>query len=404
MNNMEVRQATLEDFDRINELNGYCYGYDANAAKDRFRLRYEFTFDENYCLEIDNKVVANTRCIPLEQNVRGKWLKMGGIAMVVSDPVTRRKGYVREIMNYLLKKMSDEKYPVTTLYPFKDTFYAAFGYVNAPPFVKMKLNPKYFSKWKHLPKGYTVERLPHSEAFDIYKAIHNKAVKNIHGGVRRSEKRWKEYVGPSPVWYAIAFNEKNEPEGFMQYRSKGFSTGFDWAEEGTITISEMFTLSPYARHALFNYLFLHADQIVEVAIPMNPNESDHYTWLQNYYTTKLDPYNVFMARIVDVKETLQGMKVPFEGQIKLMITDSHISKNTQTFELIAEKNTIKIDALGDKPADTEMTIEGLTSLVYGILPTTDLRPFNWINKSKKADIVLLDKWFPMKKPWLTEGF
>ncbi|MHA1557232.1 MAG: GNAT family N-acetyltransferase [Candidatus Heimdallarchaeota archaeon] len=401
---MKIRQATLKDFDRINELNGYCYGFDAKAVKDRFWLKYEFTFDENYCLEIDNKVVANTRCIPLEQNIRGKWLKMAGIAMVVSDPVSRRKGYVRETMNYLLKKMSDEKYAVTTLYPFKDTFYAAFGYVNAPPSVKMKVNPKFFSKWKRLPKGYSVERLTHTEAFEIYKSIHNKAVNNIHGAVRRSEKRWKEHDGPSPAWYAVAFNEKKEPEGFLRYRSKGFSTGFDWSEDGLITISDMFTLTPYARHALFNYLFLHSDQIIEVAIPMNPNESDLYTWLQNYYKTKLHPDVVFMARIVDVEETLQDMKVPFDGQITVKITDSHISKNNQTFEITAEKNALKISAMGDNPAETEMTIEGLTSLVFGILPATDLEPFNWLTKSKKADIDLLDKWFPMKKPWLTEGF
>ena len=401
---MKVRQATVKDFDRILELTGYCYGFDANAARDRYWSRYEYTFDENYCLEIDNKVVANTRCIPLEQNVRGKWLKMGGIAMVVSDPVTRRKGYVREIMNYCLKKMSEEKYPVTTLYPFKDTFYAAFGYVNAPPAVRMNINPKYLSKWKYLPKGYTVERLPHSEAFDIYKSIHNKAMENIHGGVRRSEKRWKEFSGPSPIWYAVAFNEKKEPEGFMQYRSKGFSTGFDWSEDGKISVNEMYTLTPQARQALYNFLFLHTDQIIEVAVPINPNESDHYTWLQNYYITSLSPANIFMARIVDVKDTIQNMMVPVEGQLKLKITDNHIAKNTQTFEITAEKNKLKVNALGDKPADTEMTIEGITSLVYGLLPATELKPFNWLTNSKKADIDLLGKWFELKKPWLTEGF
>ena len=98
-------------------------------------------------------------------------MKMGGIAMVVSDPLYRRKGYVREVMNYLMKKMADEKYAVSCLYPFKDTFYASFNYVNANPFVRMKFKPELFSRWKNMPDGYSIKRLNHSDGFKYFKEI-----------------------------------------------------------------------------------------------------------------------------------------------------------------------------------------------------------------------------------------
>ena len=46
-------------------------------------------------------------------------MKMGGIAMVVTDPLYRRKGYSREILNLLIDKMEKENFAVSNLYPFK---------------------------------------------------------------------------------------------------------------------------------------------------------------------------------------------------------------------------------------------------------------------------------------------
>ncbi len=365
--------------------------------------QYELTYDENFCIEADGKVRANIRFINFNQNIRGKWVKMGGIAMVVTDPMYRRKGYVKKIMNYLIEKMKKENFDVSALYPFIDTFYSAYGYVNISPFVRMKFDPKYFSRWKNLPEGYSVKRLSHEKGFKYYKEIHNKIVNTIHGSVKRNEKRWKEYDRPGPGWFVVTFNKNGKPEGVMKYTSKGFSRGFDWTEEGKLRVSEIHTLTPKSRHALYNYLYLHSDQIVEACLPIYPNQSMMYPWLQGYYMTELNPMNIWQARIIDVKSTLDNIAVSYDAQINIRITDKQITENNQTYAIKAHDGKLKVET-SKKEAELEMTIEGLSSLVYGVLLTNDLEAFGWLKNTKEEEKALLDKWFPLQEPTLTEGF
>ncbi|NHK29759.1 MAG: GNAT family N-acetyltransferase [Asgard group archaeon] len=400
---LKIRKATLKDFDRINELTGISYGFDAEAMKERFFKRFEFIFEEYYCYEVDGNIVANMRFIPFDQYVRGKKMKMGGIAMVVSDPLYRRKGYVREIMNHLMKKMADEKYAVSCLYPFKDTFYASFNYVNANPFVRMKFKPELFSRWKKLPDGYSIKRLNHSDGYKYLKEIHGKKIPQIHGGVERSEKRWREYEEGRGN-FIVAFNSKGKAEGIMKFFSKGFSAGFDWSEEGKLSVSGILYLTPKARLALYNYLYMYSDQIVEITLPIYTNESEMYSWFQGYYMVKLDPVNIWQARIINVKETLEGMEVPLDGQVSFSVSDELCSNNNQTYQITATNSKLTVKESGKEKVDMEFSIEGLTALVYGLLPTDEIEVFNWLKGASNKDKQLLDKWFPVIAPILTEGF
>jgi predicted acetyltransferase len=400
---LKIRKATLKDFDRINELTGISYGFDAEAMKERFFKRFEYIFDEYYCYEVDNSIVANIRFISFDQNVRGKLMKMGGIAMVVSDPLYRRKGFVRELMNHLIIKMAKEKYAVSCLYPFKDTFYSAFNYVNANPFVRMKFKPELFSRWKNLPDDYSIKRLNHSEGFKYYKEIHNKKIPQIHGGVKRSDKRWREFEEGQGN-FVVAFNSKGKAEGIMKFFSKGFSAGFDWSEEGKLSVSGILYLTPKARHALYNYLYMYSDQVVEITLPIYTNESEMYSWFQGYYMVKLDPVNIWQARIINVKETLEGMEVPVDGQVSFNVSDRFCSNNNQTYQITAKNGKLTVKELGKQDADLEFTIEGITALVYGLLPTEEIEVFNWLKGNSEKEKQLLDKWFPVIAPILTEGF
>jgi len=401
---LKIRQATLEDFERINELNGISYGFDAVGAKERQFKRFEMTFKENYCIEVDGIIVANSRYIQFEQNIRGKLVKMGGIAMVASDPQYRRRGFVRELMIYLLKKMNEDKCLVSTLYPFRDTFYTAFGYVNGSTDLFLKVDPRFFNRWKKLPEGYKVERLSSIDGFKYYRSIHDKAMNNIHGGVKRSEDRWKEYDNPGPISYAVAFGPSGEAEGVIKYYSKGYGSGFSWTEEGKMDILDIYFLTPKARHALYNYLFLFTDQVVKVKYPLTPGESELYPWMQGYCMVDVDHSNIWMGRIIDIQNTIQNLPASKEGILRIKISDPDFIENNQTFEISSQNNKLKVKILGEKEADIEMTIQGLTSLVYGFLPSYDLEPFEWIKGATEKHLSLLDNWFPYKLPKLTEGF
>ena len=401
---MKIRQTKQEDYERINELNAHCYGFEKEVFAERFKERFTYQFDENYCLEVDGKIVANIRLISFDQNVRGKIMKMGGIAMVVTDPLHRRKGYSREIMKFLIDKMGKENFAVSNLYPFNDSFYAAYGYVNANPHVSIKFNPKFMIRWKRLPEGYTVERLSPSDGFKHYKEIYNTRIKDVHGGIVRNEKRWKLWEEKWPGWFAVAFNPKGKAEGIMRYTTKGFMEGFSWSESGKMNIDDIKFLTPQARQSLYHYLYLYADQIVEVTMPVVPYESELYPWLRGYYMTEIKAKNIWMTRIINTKLTLDDLQVAVDGKITVKITDEHCPQNNQTYLITSKKGKLSVEELGEQPSKLEMTQKGLASLVYGLLTANDIESFNWITNAAEDEKALLDAWFPKLPPILTEGF
>ena len=96
----------MDDFEAIAELERYAYDLPPDymeMAKDRFPLSYE----EHFLVEEDRKVVATTRLVELEQNVRQTWKKMGGVSMVATAPEARKRGHYRRLMIHMNEYMRD---------------------------------------------------------------------------------------------------------------------------------------------------------------------------------------------------------------------------------------------------------------------------------------------------------
>ncbi|MHA1758998.1 MAG: GNAT family N-acetyltransferase [Candidatus Heimdallarchaeota archaeon] len=400
---MKIRQATIEDFDQILDVTAISYGFSAENNRERVKKSYDICFDEEFVVEIDGKITTKSRNIPLIQNVRGKLIPMAGVSNVASDPVSRRKGHVRKLMEYLVRKSYDDDLNVSTLYPFKDTFYAKFGYVNVNPNTQLVIKPSQLRKWKTLPVGYTTKRTNDADSFDIYKKIRDEFFGNIHGGVVRPEKRWKEYGENPRVKVAVVYNPKGKPEGMVRYSLKGFSSGFDWAQDGEINVSEFLYLTNKARIALFNHLYLFADQIVKLLLPIYPETSEIYTWLDDFFIAEIKSQNVWMARVIDVKKTLKDMPTDAEEEISFKITDPLIKENNAVFQISGSKKKITVKEVKDNTL-LELTIEGLTALVYGMLSAEEVKSFGWMKGASEATNKILDNFFPRKIGYLNEGF
>lgn len=63
---------------------------------------------------------------------------MGGIAGITSLPEVRRKGIIRTILIHYFEFMFTNQVPVSSLYPFKESFYEKLGYSN-----QLTLNIRY---------------------------------------------------------------------------------------------------------------------------------------------------------------------------------------------------------------------------------------------------------------------
>ncbi len=52
----------------------------------------------------------------------------------------------------------------------------------------------------------------------------------------------------------------------------------------------------------------------------------------------------------------------------------------------------------------QLTIKGLSALIYGTLPIEEIQYFKWISGANSEELKLLQDWFPRKDPFMIEPF
>ena len=98
------------------------------------------------------------------------------------------------------------------------------------------------------------------------------------------------------------------------------------------------------------------------------------------------------------------MPTETEEEISFKVTDSIIKENNAVFQIIGDKKKISIKELKDKTTPLEITIEGLTALVYGLLSAEEVESFGWMKGASEANNKILDNFFPRKIGFLSESF
>ncbi len=412
----KLKKCTVDDKEDIWNIVSYAYGV-PETSREGFLERLDIIAKEFYLYEVDNEAVVAARMIPFKQNIRDVLKPMGGIGMVASSPEHRREGHVHSLMIGVLEELKREGYATSTLYPFKDTFYMALGYTKMPMSRILETDPRTLTGVT-MPTGYSVRRESGDEVFKLWRDIHEAMVKETHGAVMRNDDRWKERTSAFRAKAAVARNSKGEAEGILTYGTKGYGEGHAWSEPGQISIGDFHWKTIEARDAILNFLYKHADQITKVNILINSRTEDYYHWLKNIHTPVLKSSIFNMARIVDVRTSFEGIRVDSTGSLVLEIIDPHLEWNNGVFRFFEEDGFLRVEEV-EESAKTTLTIEGLTSVLYGTLNVQQLRRLGWLKGDafeftgtevsgpdgiKYRGIVNLDDWFPQMTPWLTEDF
>src|SRR5580692_3638195 len=103
---MEIRRLTADERPEVS-LPIQTYAFQASPPDDRLAER----------LRRNQDYYAGNLTLVAEED---------GVATL---PLARRRGYASALVTRLLDQMRDEGHVVSTLYPFRPSFYERFGYV-----------------------------------------------------------------------------------------------------------------------------------------------------------------------------------------------------------------------------------------------------------------------------------
>ncbi len=409
---IEFRDAKLDEKERDEIVTLLKYAYDEPPpALEHFKKWWEVIYKEHYIGALNGEIVTSLRSIPFDQNVRGVFKKSAGVGMVATYPEVRRKGYTRDLMKYAFVKMKDQGILTSSLTPFKDSYYMQFGYVNAKPAQFIELNPIWFRRWSKMPKGYSIKRLQVMDGAEELRQCQEYVVSKFNGGVKRPDVRWEELTKGNPSWLVLVYNSKKKLEGAMTYGISGYGFKiFGDDNVGRINRIRFYPKTLAAKHALYHFVYLHAEQLVKAAFPILPHDTNFESWIMDHLKTEIKQHIISMVRIINVDTVFDEISVPdvdyeqYNEEISFEVQDPICEWNNGILKLWERDGKLQSKFFPNESLDTKITIDGLSALLYGTMTIEEVEYFGWAKNLPKTDIDVLDSWFPRREYYCTEFF
>ncbi|MHA1197898.1 MAG: sterol carrier protein domain-containing protein [Candidatus Heimdallarchaeaceae archaeon] len=203
------------------------------------------------------------------------------------------------------------------------------------------------------------------------------------------------YKDNSKEWVAVAQSE-GKVIGIMTYRITGF-----WKE---IKIRDFFYSNSLGKFLLLQYIAIHADQVKEIQITIKPDEYPE-TWINDTFWGENGkiisrPWvPSCMGRIIQV-EKMSGLKVG-DGNISVKISDDSCEWNNKCFNLVSNSGVLEVTEADQ--FECELTIQGLSAIIYGCYNLDDFEFKGWGQMTADAKLKI-EKLFPKKSPFLYADF
>ncbi|NJP07666.1 MAG: GNAT family N-acetyltransferase [Chloroflexaceae bacterium] len=393
MSTITVQQlAGDEHLDILAEFAGYAFGPSPPLPDSHIVKRHATWYDESMVLAAyrDDEPLAIAVATPMTQHVRGLIVPMAGIRMVTTHPAARRQGLVRILLTRLFSMMRDRGIVVSTLYPFRESFYERFGYVRFPKPRIVTFSPVPLQPLLHLNLEGQVSRMPIREGFAYYWDCLQRQQQQTHGMALTSEKAALAIKDTNDVWLAWA-RVADTPVGAMIYRIVGTT------EQHRMIVQRFHALDIRGRYLLLEWFARHIDQINEIEVQLPAFERPE-TWtadLDIRLSTCLGP----MGRVIDIAR-LNGIACG-PGQFTAQIRDEYCPWNEGSYAFECIDGRLHIQRV--QQAACILTIQAISSLIYGTHEPAMFAMRGWGCPDAALQSTMTSM-FPLMQPYLHESF
>lgn len=343
---------------------------------------------------LEDEPVARVAAIPMTLNVRGTILPMGGIGGVCSMPVARRGGHVRALMNHSIQEMHADGQVVSTLYPFKSSYYEMFGYAGWQVPLWARIEPAALAPYLKLPKHGTVKQRLSPNVQDEMHAFLLRAQQDIHGMAHRDHVRTDHGVDQHSTWF-MSVEEGDQITGGISYKID--------LEKEVMAVKAVFWHTRNAKLNVLDFMARHVDQVKQIRMPLLPGEEPHLwvsdDWQVDILSREDYSWGPPMGRIVTISG-LEGISVG-DATANFSVKDDQAPWNCGTWTFSCENGTLRVTE-GGAPGG-EVHIAGLSAMLFSGLDPLTLPHRGW-GSVDDATAEALKTLFPPVTPYLHELF
>ncbi|MHA2496465.1 MAG: GNAT family N-acetyltransferase [Candidatus Hodarchaeales archaeon] len=402
---MEIRQLNSDDRENFARLMRYAFEPTKNtydkAVKEDWEDTQPHLKDMSQCYGcFDGEAMVSVSAF-FESTViiRKKEIPFGGVWGVATAPHYRNQGLIRLIFKQMLQEMNLKGIPLSILYPFKFSFYERFGYKMANEVRRYQIEVN-----EIITRPVSDRSVSEVFSLEDIKPIYREIAGNSYNYmVKRTEEDWRRRINPErPGYFFVCYDDNKKPKGYLiaQFQERE-AEDFEKSEE-TIYLAEIFWTDRKTRQALFNFLKDHTDHRRYVLF--GSADPCMLSYVENPRVKQTDIFAGSMARIVNVKDILEGFDYPSEedASFVMQVKDSFCEWNNSSFSCNLDGGKVTI-AKTSNSADVSIEIGALTQMIVGYRTASQLHE-SWEIESSPQLLQTLDRLFPNQNNFFRDFF
>lgn len=397
---MKIRK--INNNDRLEILKGDLYAYSRWTNQDLPRSHLTaINPEEVFVAEIDGKIAAALQCFSFQQSVRGSLKAMGGIGGVWTYPEYRNQGCVKALMKSAFLEMRMQGICVSMLTPFKESFYSTLGYAIANSTNEITIPISALANYLKLPNSanLTCDRIPATEAKDIlanflYENLRSQTLQPHSHGLAITNFTYDQWWHLHRQKLCVLIKRDRQPVAIAIYAID--SSGNLPICDRQIEISSIFWTDLESRDRLWHFFASHRDQIHSLKMPA-PLGANIHTWLSDAGRLASLMSDPWMVRAIDIVGALHGLPIACEP-FTFALSDPDCHWNDGIFGVNGDRGQLTVKRygngdIGNLTIDFRATIAGISALIYGTHPISELLHNQWITEISSETSARLEKWF-----------
>ncbi len=311
----------------------------------------------------------------------GKVVRAAGISCVVTEPQSRNRGLVKQLMVRLIELDHEDGKVLSILYPFRFGFYEKLGYGSLGPAALHTFDPNDL-RFTEPPEGKFLWFTGADEEMDAIHALLGRWARGYDLGLippRYPTQKHKEMLKQLKRQVFIYYDASGKCRGYVQLTLKT-----EKQFETKLHLRRAVWDGPEALRALLYFVWTHRDQCKEVLWWTARTVPVHLA-VRELRLTRKDVF-MWMGRPLDVKVVLEMKfrRQPFDGRIVFSVEDPVLRRNTATY--VIEGDTVSQREL---TGENELPFDLFSSLVFGGMSVEDaatagLVDANWAKAAARA--------------------
>jgi predicted acetyltransferase len=343
--------------------------------------------------------------------VPGGEVGAGGITGVGVRPDYRRRGILRQMMDWLVEDARRRGEPVAILTASEAAIYQRFGFGQASMTSSFTLERAFaeFREPVDLGPGAVIRMVDTNEATRLFSEIYDRVRPDLPGAIDRIEPKWRLWLVADAEWmrrgegikYQAMIEVDGEPRGYAIYR-----IDHSWGPTGpasTMNVLEVTGVDPAAEQALWQWL-LSMDLVRTVAGRRGPVPHPLQNWLLEPRRLALNVIDGVWLRILDLPAALTARGYVGSGSLVLDVSDDMFDSNAGRWQLSVSDGTAEVARTKDAP-DLELDIGTLASAYLGAFRFVDLGVAGRVRECQPGVLQTADALFtPPRAPWNSTPF